>query len=221
MFVKRLAVLTALLLIGAACSTGSVDTSTNVGATSSRPDSTTTLVDSTTIAESGFPITVEVANGPVAIETMPEAIISLSPSATENLFAVGAGGQVVAVDDQSSYPQEAPITDLSGFTPNLESILSYDPDLVVITFDPGGLIEGLTAVGVPVLLLPSATSIDAAYGEIQVLGDATGHSEEASAVIASMAAQLAELVDEVGEVIAGTTIYHELDPTYYSVSSLV
>ncbi len=219
MFIKRSAVLTALLLMVAACSTGSGDSTTTVGTTSGAPETTTTLGESTTTSEPAFPVTVDAANGQVAIEAMPEAIISLSPSATENLFAVGAGQQVVAVDDQSNYPEGAPTTDLSGFTPNLESILSYDPDLVVITFDPGGLIEGLTAVGVPVLLLPSATSIDAAFGEIQVLGDATGHSEEAAAVIASMAADLSELVAEVGELIAGTTIYHELDPTYYSVSS--
>lgn len=219
MFIKRFAVFTALLLMVAACSTGSGDSTTTVGTTSGAPETTTTLGESTTTSEPAFPVTVDAANGQVAIEAMPEAIISLSPSATENLFAVGAGQQVVAVDDQSNYPEGAPTTDLSGFTPNLESILSYDPDLVVITFDPGGLIEGLTAVGVPVLLLPSATSIDAAFGEIQVLGDATGHSEEAAAVIASMAADLSELVAEVGELIAGTTIYHELDPTYYSVSS--
>jgi iron complex transport system substrate-binding protein len=150
---------------------------------------------------------------------MPEAIISLSPSATENLFAVGAGPQVVAVDDQSNFPEAAPRTDLSGFTPNLESILSYEPDLVVITFDPGGLIEGLEAVGVPVLLLPSATSIADAWDEIEVLGVATGHSEAAQDLVTDMEMELELLANEVTDQIAGTTIYHELDPTYYSVSS--
>ena len=49
---------------------------------------------------------------------------------------------------------EAPITDLSGFTPNLEAIVGYEPDLVVISFDPGELVSGLEAVGVPTLLSP-------------------------------------------------------------------
>jgi ABC-type Fe3+-hydroxamate transport system substrate-binding protein len=61
----------------------------------------------------------------------PQRIISLSPTATESLFAIGAGKQVVAVDDQSDYPKQAPRTTLSGFTPNVEAIAGYRPDLVV------------------------------------------------------------------------------------------
>ena len=52
----------------------------------------------------------------------PQKIISLSPTATEMLFAIGAGRQVIAVDDQSSFPERAPRTDLSGYTPNVEAI---------------------------------------------------------------------------------------------------
>jgi iron complex transport system substrate-binding protein len=169
--------------------------------------------------DEAFPVTVTAANGPVEIAQRPEAIVSLSPSATENLFAVGAGEQVIAVDDQSNYPAEAPITDLSGFTPNVEAILSYEPDLVVITFDPGDLISSLEAVNVPVLLLPSATSLDDAFAEIEVLGAATGHIAEAAEVVASMQAGFASVVEDVGAQIEGTTIYHEVDSTLYSVSS--
>ena len=59
----------------------------------------------------------------------------LSPTATEILFAIGADKQVVAVDDQSNHPAGAPVTDLSGYTPNVEAIASYDPDLVVASYD--------------------------------------------------------------------------------------
>jgi cobalamin transport system substrate-binding protein len=173
----------------------------------------------TTAGDSGFPVTVSVSNGDVSIAEMPVAIISLSPSATENLFAVGAGDQVIAVDDQSNYPANAPVTDLSGFTPNLEAILALEPDLVVITFDPGGIMDGLEVVGVPVLLLPSATSVNDAYTEIEVLGAATGHIGEAAEVVSSMESELQSLIDEVGSEIAGVSIYHELDPSFYSVSS--
>lgn len=214
MFIKRFAVSTAFLLFVAGCSTGTGDSTTTIELTSGPAGSSTTLE-----LPPAFPATVQVANGEVVIEAMPEAIISLSPSATENLFAVGAGTQVIAVDDQSNFPEAAPRTDLSGFTPNLESILSYEPDLVVITFDPGGLIEGLEAVDVPVLLLPSATSIADAYDEIKVLGTATGHSRSGQDLVTDMENELGLLVEEVTDQIAGTTIYHELDPTYYSVSS--
>jgi len=212
-------VLAVMALAVVSCSTGAGDSTTIADTTKPAAGATSTSAESTATQPPQFPVTVDAANGQIEIAAMPRSIVSLSPSATENLFAIGAGPQVVAVDDQSNYPENAPVTDLSGFTPNLESILSYEPDLVLITFDPGGLIDGLTAVGVPVLLLPSATSIDAAFSELLILGEATGHYEEASEVVAGMAADLSDLVDEVGEVIAGTTVYHELDATFYSVSS--
>ena len=59
-------------------------------------------------------------------------IVSLSPTVTEDLFAIGAGKEVVAVDNQSSYPKRAPQTSLSGYDPNVEAIANYHPDLVVI-----------------------------------------------------------------------------------------
>ena len=80
-----------------------------------------------------FPVTVKAANGTVTVQQPPVRIVSLSPTATEDLFAIGAGKQVVAVDDQSSYPKQAPRTSLSGYTPNAEAIASYNPDLVVVS----------------------------------------------------------------------------------------
>ena len=82
--------------------------------------------------------------------------MSLSPTSTEVLFAVGAGPQVVAVDNQSNYPTDAPITDLTGFEPNLEAIAGYDADLVVVMYDPGEVIDGLEAIGIPVIMHAAA-----------------------------------------------------------------
>jgi iron complex transport system substrate-binding protein len=215
---RRIALLLTLLLMLAACGSDEPADTTADPTTSSSSD-TTVPAETTTIQDDGFPVTVSAANGPVDIDEKPTAIVSLSASATENLYAVGAGDQVVAVDDQSNYPEEAPITDLSGFTPNLESILDYEPDLVVITFDPGGLLEGLDVVGVPTLLLPSATSMDDAFNEIEVLGAATGNVGGAAEVVAGMQSGIDALVDEHKSQVEGTTIYHEVDNTLYSVSS--
>src|SRR5713226_3216115 len=96
-----------------------------------------TLASSPSRAATGFPVTIHAANGPVEIGARPVRIISLSPTATEDLFAVGAGSQVLAVDDQSNYPAAAPRTKLSGFTPNAEAIAGYHPDLVVVSNDGG------------------------------------------------------------------------------------
>src|SRR5687767_8320837 len=90
-------------------------------------------------ATAGFPVTIAAANGDVTIDERPTRIVSLSPTATEMLFAIGAGDQVEAVDDQSSYPPDAPVTELSGFEPNIEAIVSYEPDLVVYATETGDL----------------------------------------------------------------------------------
>src|SRR5256885_1183694 len=77
-----------------------------------------------------FPVTVKAANGKVTIRHRPRRIVSLSPTATEDLFTIGTGRQVVAVDSFSDYPKQTPRTKLSAYTPNVEAIAGYRPDLV-------------------------------------------------------------------------------------------
>jgi iron complex transport system substrate-binding protein len=165
-----------------------------------------------------FPVLVEGDNGPLEIEEQPEAIISLSPTATESLFAIGAGEQVTAVDDQSNYPAEAPISDLSGFQPNVEAIAGYEPDLVVASYDPGGLVKGLEKLDIPVLLQDAAPDLEAAYAQIETLGAATGNPEGAETVVDSMRVEIEELAGSVPGA-AGATVYHELGPDFFTATS--
>jgi iron complex transport system substrate-binding protein len=181
------------------------------------PPATSSGVVSTTAA-SEFPVTVEADNGPVTLEEEPVAIVSLSATATESLFAIGAGEQVIAVDDQSDFPAEAPVTDLSGFEPNVEAIAGYEPDLVVAAYDPGGLVEGLERLDIPVLLQDAAPDIDGAFDQIETLGAATGNVEGAETVVESMQIEIEELAASVPGA-EGATVYHELGPDYYSATS--
>ncbi len=167
----------------------------------------------------GFPVAVEADNGKVTIESRPQAIISLSAVATEMLYAVGAGEQVVAVDDQSNYPAEAPTTDLSGITPNLEAILSYEPDLVVISFDPGDLVDALGAAGVPVLSYTAAGTIEDVYRQMRALGAATGNAAEAATAISKVRAGIESVVAGTVSSGEGVTYYHEIDALLYTVTS--
>jgi cobalamin transport system substrate-binding protein len=146
-------------------------------------------------------------------------IISLSPTATEDLFAIGAGKQVVAVDQDSNYPARAPRTSLSGVTPNVEAIASYHPDLVVISYNPDNLASQLKKLGIKVLDQPAANNLKQAYGEILQLGRVTGHVRGAKAVVRSMRTHLAAIVASVPKSRRHLRIYHELDPTYYSATS--
>lgn len=148
---------------------------------------------------------------------VPHRIISLSPSATESLFAIGAGKQVIAVDDQSDYPKRAPRTTLSGYTPNVEAIAGYQPDLVVLSGDPGGVVEGLRRLGVRVLLQEAPTNLAGAYAEIRQLGAVTGHTKAATKLARRMKSQIAAIVKAARK--PRLSVYHELDPTYYSATS--
>jgi cobalamin transport system substrate-binding protein len=149
----------------------------------------------------------------------PHRIVSLSPTSTEDLFAIGAGKQVVAVDDQSNYPKRAPRTKLSGFTPNVEAVANYHPDVVVISYDPGNFASQLRDLGIKVVNEAAADNLTQAYGEILGLGRLTGHNRGAKAVVRSMKTHLAAIVRSVPKTRRHLRVYHELDPTYYTATS--
>ncbi|WP_433497201.1 helical backbone metal receptor [Sphaerimonospora sp. CA-214678] len=165
-----------------------------------------------------FPVTVQAGNGAVTIAKRPERIVSLSPTATEMLYAIGAGGQVTAVDDQSNHPPEAPKTSLSGFKPNVEAIAAANPDLVVLGNDLDDVVAGLSKVGVPVLLEPAAVRLEDTFDQIADLGAATGNADKAGEVVQEMSRRMDEIVAAVPKD-AELTYYHELDSTPYSVTS--
>lgn len=166
-----------------------------------------------------YPLTINNNSKDVTIAAEPAAIISLSPTATEMLFAIGAGEQVIAVDDQSNYPAEAPISELSGYTPNVEAIVAKKPDLVIVSNDINNLVGSLEAAAIPVLVEPAAVTIDDTYKQISELGEVTNHATEAATVISDMQTKIASALDSAKGKGDGKSVYHELDNTMYSVTS--
>jgi iron complex transport system substrate-binding protein len=222
--IRLIGLLAALALIVAACGAATanstrievpVETVAPPATATSEPGSTTTTA---AVADGPFAV-IEAANGTVEIPARPEAIISLSPTATEMLFVIGAGDQVVAVDEFSYYPEEAPVTDLSGYTPNLEAIGAYAPDLVVVANDLDGIVGALEAVGIPVLLLPAAAEFADVYDQLRALGIATGNEESAVEAASTLESEIQAAIDAAGNGADGLTVYHELDPTLYSITS--
>ena len=198
----------AIALVGlSACSSAATDAT----ATSSAKPSAATAA--------AFPVTIDNAGTPVEIAEEPKAIVSLSPTATEMLYAIGAGEQVVAVDMMSNFPADAPVTDLSGFEPNVEAIVGFSPDLVVLSDDMNEVVAGLRATGVAVLHLPAAATIDDSYAQLTTLGQATGHTDGAQATIDTMKADIDAAIASIKASDAPRTFYHELDPTLYSITS--
>jgi iron complex transport system substrate-binding protein len=169
-------------------------------------------------ADAAFPVTVTGDNGELTLDQRPTSIVSMSATATEMLFAIGAGDQVSAVDSTSDYPADAPVTDLSAFTPSAEAILAHSPDLVVLSDDMNGIVAALGKLDVPTLLLGGAQNLDDSYAQIRTLGEATGHADEAARVSADMQQRIAAAVASVPASAYGMRVYHELDPTYYSAA---
>jgi iron complex transport system substrate-binding protein len=167
-----------------------------------------------------FPTTLAASNGRVTIKSEPTRIVSLDPTATEDLYAIGAGTQVVAVDQDSDFPTGVPVTSLSGLTPNIEAIAKYNPSLVVASQNSNGLVSGLGKLGIPVLIEPAVATLDAAYQQIEQIGQATGHYNQATEVVKNMSEEISDTVKQVGAAHRGTTYYWELSNNpYYSATS--
>ncbi|WP_433389241.1 ABC transporter substrate-binding protein [Micromonospora sp. KLBMP9576] len=162
-----------------------------------------------------FPATV----GPLTLQKRPEKIVSLSPAATEMLFAIGAGKQVTAVDDQSNHPADVPKSDLSSFSPNAEAIAGRNPDLVVLSDDRNKIVEQLGALKIPVYRTPAATTLDDTYRQLTELGTLTGHVTEAADVTGRMKDDIAKLVADLPKRAEKLTYFHELGPELYTATS--
>jgi ABC-type Fe3+-hydroxamate transport system substrate-binding protein len=205
------------LALLAACgggSSGSATTTTpGAGASSSQASSQASAQAAT------YPVTVTGDNGQVTIPAQPKKIVSLSPADTEILYAIGAGSQVVAVDDQSNYPQGVPTTKLSGYKPNAEAIAGYAPDLVVLSGDDNGVVSALTKLKIPALVLGAPKTIDAGYAEYATLGRATGHEAEAAKTAQQVKDRIAAAVASVPKSDKPLKVYHELDKTFFSATS--
>lgn len=175
----------------------------------------------TTPAAAQFPVTVAGGAGDVTLDAPATAIVSLSPTHTEMLFAIGAGDQVAAVDSYSNHPPEAAevLTDLSAYEPSAEAIAGYEPDLVVIGDNTSGIAEQLGAIGIPVWFGPAAVTFDDVYEQIEALGALTGEDDGADALVQGMRSDLEAIVADIDMPDEPLTYYHELDNTYYSVTS--
>jgi iron complex transport system substrate-binding protein len=190
---------------------------TGCGDTGAAEDAVPSEDSTASASPADYPVTIDAGNGEVTLDERPERIVSLSPSATEILFAIGAEDQVVAVDEYSTYPAAAPTTDLSAYDPNVEAIAGYEPDLVVIANDTDGIVAALAKLDIPTIVNAAPATIEEGYDGVAALGLATGHVDETAEVVADMRAAVdRELAAASHE---GLRVYHELDESLYAASS--
>jgi iron complex transport system substrate-binding protein len=203
MFRRTPAVFAASLAVAALALGACAEKTTDTPAASGSPSAAT------------FPVTV----GSLTLEQRPEKIVSLSATATEMLFAIGAGPQVTAVDDQSNFPADAPKTDLSGYQPNAEAIAAKDPDLVVLSNDRNKIVDQLTKLKIPVHQAPAAQTLDDSYRQLTELGTLTGNTDAAADVVQRMKDDITKIAAEVPQRAEAPTYFHELGPELYTATS--
>ena len=173
-----------------------------------------TAAETTVAAE--FPVTV----GDLTLDAEPQRIISMSATATEMLFAIGAGDRVIAVDNFSNFPEAtASLEKLDAYQPNIEAISALSPDLVIISYDPGNLVEQLTTLSIPVFNAGAVADLAGAYAQLEQLGALTGQLAEAVQASSDMQTAITEIVDGVTKLNPPLTYFYELDPTPYTVTS--
>lgn len=173
-----------------------------------------------TAPAAGFPVTVTRSDGrDLTIPDAPQRIASLSAAATEVLYAVGAGPQVVATDDYSDYPEEAQATPkLDAYQPNVEAIVGVEADLIIVAHDQDSIVEALDRLGEEVLFLEVPDTIDGVMEQVRLLAGATGHVEEGEHLAREMEERIEAVTDKLADAEEGPRIYHELDNTFYTAA---
>jgi iron complex transport system substrate-binding protein len=136
----------------------------------------------------------------VEVKTPPRRIISVAPSVTETLFALGLGERIVGVSDYCNYPPEARGKEKVGgyITPSMEKIISLHPDLVIQTAD-GDLktfVNRLAGLGIPVYIT-NPRSVPEILRAISKIGGVTDSSSGAQALVGSMRAKMIDVQERI------------------------
>jgi len=217
-----LAVLAALLALAVACNSDGSSPARTPSASGDAFSFDCEAAAGATAPDAGaFPVEVTDSTGnAVTLVQPPQRIVSLSAGHTETLYAIGAGDQVAAVDNTSDCPNA--VNDLSkvdAFVPSVEQIAGLEPDLVVIFFDPGDLQSSLQGLDISVLNLAAPESVQGVYDQMALLGEATGHSEDAERVAGEMKEAVGEVQSRLEGLPEASTVFHEIDTKYFSAGS--
>jgi iron complex transport system substrate-binding protein len=156
-------------------------------------------------------------NRAVRLSAPAQRVVSLAPSNTEILFAIGAGSQVVGRDTFSDYPVEAKsAADIGGSMGkyNTEAIIALHPDLVLAgEINTPDMVASLQQLGLTVFYLPNPTTLEGLYANLITVGSLTGHSAEASALVTSLKARVASVDAKIATASSHPSVYYELDAT--------
>lgn len=165
-----------------------------------------------------FPVTItDDAGNEVIIEEQPDAIVSLLPSVTETLFALGLDDEIVGVSDYDNYPAEtADIQKVGSMDLNLEMILALQPDVVFLqdyhVTNASDGIKQLQEAGIEVVIVEMGSTFDSVYKSIEMIGKATGKSVEAEQIVTDMKDKVNELKKKAEGITETKSVWVEISP---------
>jgi iron complex transport system substrate-binding protein len=166
-----------------------------------------------------YPQSVRQSDGQtLTVGVQPQRIVSLAAHATEIFCALGAGSQLVAVDKYANCPLGTSAKpELDGFSPNLEAIAGYRPDLVYVSSNTGGVVEGLRRLNIAVLYLELPETLEGVLSHIEQLAKVAGRQAEARKLVSDMRVKMDGVKSKISSVSQGPRVFHELTDDYYSV----
>ncbi|MFA7248036.1 MAG: helical backbone metal receptor [Dehalococcoidia bacterium] len=180
----------------------------------------TTAPATGTPSNAAFPMTVTDSGGhALTLRAPARAIVSHSPGATEILFAIGAGGQVVAADEFSDFPAAAKALRRVKYTdPSPEAELALQTDLVILATNQKAQIETFRGLGLPVFYNREPEGVDGVLDNVRLLGRMTGHTVEAEALATQMRTRIDAVTARLGDVQQGPKVFYELSDSLYTAA---
>ncbi|MBN1669009.1 MAG: ABC transporter substrate-binding protein [Anaerolineales bacterium] len=153
----------------------------------------------------------------IELTAYPQAIVSLSPSTTEILFAVGAGEQVVGREEFSLYPEEAvavpSVGSMWGGLPS-EAILALEPDLVVVAeIITPEQVQALQDLGLQVYWQANPDDFAGLFANLRVMAELTGHQAKAEALVSGLEARVNAVQEKIAPLSYAPIAFYELDAT--------
>lgn len=152
----------------------------------------------------------------VTLNQPAQRIVSMAPSNTEILFAIGAGSQEIGRDDFSDYPDAAKSLPEVGGTEkyNNEQIVALRPDLVLAAeINTPEQVKALESLGLTVYYLKNPATLEEMYGNLETVAELTGREAEAATLIGSLKARVAAVDQKVATVTARPSVFYEIDAT--------
>lgn len=216
----RLAVLLLLIAVPAACSSGGGTSATGPTATAAATGAGVTLAETAAAPVAAFPFTVTGTDGSAVKLAKPaERIVSLSPGATETLFAIGAGAAVVAADRFSDFPAATKSLPKVEYTrPSVESLAAFRPDLIIAAGRQKDTVAAIQAAGLPVVLLEEPATVQGVIDKVGLLGRVTGRTVEADKLVESMQARIRAVTARLAGVDHGPRVFHEVSNELFTAA---